>query len=80
MKNIFYYQNLLYIFEIICYKIINSYYNNPLADHFGIKKTKKFIASKYFWLIIHQDIKAYIKDCNICLASKTVCHKLYENL
>lgn len=27
-----------------------------------------------------QDVEAYIKGCDVCLASKTVCYKLYKDL
>ena len=30
--------------------------------------------------MLHQDIEAYIKGSNICLASKAVRYKLYGNL
>lgn len=48
IKNIFYYQNLPYISEIICFQIISHHYNDPLAGCFGIKKTKKLVTRKYF--------------------------------
>ena len=30
--------------------------------------------------MLPEDVKAYVKGCNICLASKTICHKLYGDL
>ena len=27
--------------------------------------------------MLKKDIEAYIKDCNICLALKAICNKLY---
>lgn len=66
--------------KIIWSKVINCHHNDPLASHFGIHKTRKLIARKYFWLIFCQDVEAYVKGCNVCLALKIVYHKLYENL
>lgn len=66
MKSIFYYQGFLQVFKIIYSKIINHYYNNLLIGYFEIEKTKQFIANIYFWSIICQDIKAYVKSYDIC--------------
>lgn len=44
---ILYYQNLLYILEIICIELISCYYKNLLPNHFEIEKTRKLIARKY---------------------------------
>ena len=30
--------------------------------------------------MLQKDVEVYIKDCNICLASKAVCHKPYGDL
>ncbi len=76
----FYYQGLLYILKVICSELINRHHNNLFAGHFGIKKTRKLIARKYYWLTLRQDIKAYVKSYNVCLASKAVCHKPYRDL
>lgn len=75
---IFYYQDFLYIFEIIYLKIIDYYYNDLLAGHFKIGKIIKLVAKKYFWLNLDQDIKADIKNCNIYLTLKIVCYKLID--
>ncbi len=43
IREVLYYQNLLYITKIICSKLISSYYDNLLANHFEIKKTQELI-------------------------------------
>lgn len=58
---------------------MNQYFNNSLAKHFGINKTKEFINQKYNWLSIKKDIEAYIKGFDIYLALKKVNYKLYGN-
>ena len=55
-------------------------HNDPLVEHFGINKTRKLIKRKYYWPSLKKNVEAYVKDCNICLASKTVRHKLYSDL
>lgn len=79
IKDIFYYQSLLYISNIIHFEIISRHYNNLLANYFRIKKTKKLIARNYFWPTFCQNIETYVKDYNICLASKIVYCKLFED-
>ena len=55
-------------------------YNNPPSGHFGIKKSCKSLAQKYYWPTFRQNVKAYMKGYNMCLASKAVCHKPYSDL
>lgn len=38
-KKVFWYQRLLYIPEIIFFKVISCHYNDPLGKYFGIDKT-----------------------------------------
>lgn len=61
-------------------ELISYYFDDPLAGHFGIEKTQALITKKYYCQTLYYDIKAYIKGCDICLASKTVCYKLYGDL
>ena len=80
IKEMLQYGGLFYIPEIIWLELISQYYNNPLVGHFGIDKTQELIARKYYWPTLRQDIEAYVKGCNVCLASKAVRHKPYGNL
>lgn len=54
------YQSLPYIPEIILTEFISGYYNNPLACYFGIKKTYKFIAQKYYWSTLCHNVEDYV--------------------
>ena len=56
-------------------KLISRHHNNLLAGHFGIKKTHELLAQKYFRLTFCYNVKAYVKGCDVCLASKAVRHK-----
>lgn len=44
VKSIFQYYDLLYIMEIIYFKVIRRQYDNTLMRHFGIDKTREQIA------------------------------------
>ena len=56
------------------------YPNHSLAGDFGIEKTRELIAKKYYWLMLQQDVKAYVKSCDICLALKAIYYKPYGDL
>lgn len=66
--------------EIVKTKIINRYHDDPLADHFEIKKTWELIAQKYYWLTLRANVESYVKGCDVGLVSKSVRHKPYEDL
>lgn len=46
IDRVLYYQSLSFILKLIRAEIIDWYYNNCLADYFGIKKTRKLVACK----------------------------------
>ena len=74
------YQGFPYVLKVIYLKLISRYYDNLLVSHFGIKKICELIARKYYLPTLQQDIEAYIKGCNVYLASKTVFYKSYGDL
>lgn len=80
IKGIHQRQGLLCILEIIYAKVMSCHHENFLARHFKIKKIRELVARKDFCSTFRQDIKSYIKGCDISLTSKTVCHKLYRDL
>ena len=80
IKGVLQYGGLPYIPEIIRSEFISRYHDNSLAGHFGIDKTRKLIAMKYYWPTLRQDVEAYVKGCDVCLASKAVRHKPYRDL
>lgn len=80
MKGVLLYPSLPYVSEIIWSKLINRNHNNPLASHFRINKTCELIARKYYCPTFCQDVEAYIKRCDVCLAVKIVRHKPHGDL
>ena len=74
------YRGLPYVPEIIRSKIISRHHNDPLAGHFGIDKTRELVGWKYYWPSLRKNVESYVRRCNICLASKAVCYKPYEDL
>ncbi len=49
IKQLLHYQGLLYVSKVIRSELISRHHNDPLAGHFGIEKTRKLIARKYYW-------------------------------
>lgn len=80
INEMLYFQYLLYVPKIINIDLISRHHDNPLAGHLGIKKTQKLVAQKYYQSTFRHNVEAYIQGCDICLASKVVGYKLYEDL
>ena len=80
VDGVLHHQGLLFVPEAIQTELISWHHDDPLAEHFGIDKTKELIGQKYYWPSLRKDIEAYIKSCDICLRSKAIRHKLYSNL
>ena len=60
-------------------KLISRHQDDSLACHFGIEKTYKLLVPKYFWPSLRHNVEAYIKGCDVCLASKAVKYKPYSD-
>ena len=80
VKGVLHYQGLPFVPKTIRTELINRYHNYSLAGHFGIKKTCELLAQNYFWPSLWHDVEAYVKGCNVCLASKAMKHKPYSDL
>ena len=80
VEGVLQYQGLPYVPEIICSKVISHHHDNPLAEHFGIDKTRELVGRKYYWLSLRKDVENYVRGCDVCLTLKAVCHKPYGDL
>ena len=57
IDDIFYYQSLPFVLKAIQTELISHHHNDLLAGHFGIKKTCKLLAQKYYWSTLRHDVK-----------------------
>ncbi len=80
IEQVFHYQGLPYVPNVIRSELISRHHDDLLAGHFGIEKTRKLIARKSYWPTLRRDVEAYIKGCDVFLASKAVCYKPYGDL
>ena len=77
VDGVLHHQGLPFVPKAIRIELINRHHNNPLAVHFDIEKTRELLARKYFWPSLRHNVEAYVKGCDVCLASKAVRHKPY---
>ena len=80
VDGVLHYQGLLFVPETIWTEFINQHHNDPLAEHFGINKTKDLVGQKYYWPSLQKDVEAYVKGYDVRLGSKTVKYKPYGDL
>ena len=80
VEGVLQYQRLPYVPAIIRSEVISHQYDDPLAGHFGIDKTKELVGRKYYWPSLKRYIKSYVRGCDVCLTSKAVRHKPYRDL
>ena len=80
VDGVLHHQGLPFVPEIIRTKLISRHHDDQLAGHFGIDKTRELIGRKYYWPSLRKDVEAYVKGCDVCLASKAVRHKPYGDL
>ena len=80
IEQVLHYQDLLYIPKVIRSELISRHNDDFLAGYFGIEKTRKLVAKKYYWPMLRQDVEAYVKGYDVYLASKAVCYKPYGDL
>ena len=46
--------------------ILYSFHEDLLAGHFGFNETYRAISERYFWPQMGDDIKKYVRSCDIC--------------
>ena len=80
INKILHHQGLPFVLEAIWTELITRHHNDPLDAHFGIEKTCKLLGRKYYWPTLRHNVEAYVKGCDVCLASKAVHHKPYGDL
>ncbi|CAG8644703.1 3238_t:CDS:2 [Gigaspora margarita] len=57
--------------------VLKSMHKNPIVGHFGEKATTYRIRKRFYWPLIKNDIKSFVKECNICQErGKPRAHKL----
>ena len=61
-------------------ELIKKHHDDSLSGHFGAQKILDLIQRKYHWTACAEQIKTYVKICNVCQRTKVPRHKSYEEL
>lgn len=61
-------------------EILKRCHDDPLAGHFGYKKTIDFVQRKFYWPYMRKDIEEYVKGCAVCQRTKAHHHRPYGDL
>ena len=51
-------------------KVLKRFHSSPYAGHLGIKKTTDRIKRRFKWAKMMQDIKNYVRSCELCAKRK----------
>lgn len=51
-------------------EILHHMHDAVLSGHLGVKRTKERVSQRYYWYNLKQDIKWYIKRCDVCAVDK----------
>jgi hypothetical protein len=61
-------------------ELLYLYYNNQLAGHWGVDKTKELLKRKFYWPGLVSDVREYVATCSICQNTAIPRHKPYGKL
>src|SRR5207302_7374908 len=54
--------------------IIRQHHDKPTIGHGGMAKTIEIINRNYYWPKLCEQVKQYVKNCDICQRTKSVRH------
>ncbi|SCO20290.1 uncharacterized protein FFB20_15917 [Fusarium fujikuroi] len=80
--NLLYFKDRLYVLlePNLRKEILGLYHDDPLAGHFGIKRTQELIQRKLHWEGLETDVKQYVSTCRICQGTVSKRHRPYGKL
>lgn len=61
-------------------EVISKNHNEPISGHFGVFKTYKRLALRYYWPGMRQDVINFIGNCETCLAYKQPTHGTFGKM
>ena len=61
-------------------KLLQMHHDDPTAGHFGRSRTEELLKRHYHWIGMLDDVKKYVKTCEVCQAMKTPRHRPYGEL
>jgi transposase InsO family protein len=61
-------------------ELLMRYHDDPLAGHFGPRKTRELLERKYYWPELRRDVQEYVTSCQVCQKTKAKRHRPYGTL
>ena len=61
-------------------EVLQTHHDDPLAGHFGVKRTAELIQRKYKWPQMARDIEDYVLSCTMCKRIKPTRQKPFGEL
>ena len=55
-------------------RLIAEHHDTAYAGHLGRDRTTEFLSRGFYWPSLKQDVKDYVKTCDICMRSKVIKH------
>nr|POE96137.1 transposon tf2-9 polyprotein [Quercus suber] len=76
------YKSKLYVPEdaSLRQQLLEIHHDDPLAGHFGVRRTTELLRRKFCWPNIESDVKDYISSCAACQGNTARRHKPYGTL
>lgn len=61
-------------------KVIKECHDSPMSAHLGTFKTTNRILQKYYWPGVALYVKNYVRNCHVCLQSKSTTQRPYGTM
>jgi transposase InsO family protein len=58
-------------------ELLRLHHDDPLAGHFGADKTSEMLRRTYYWENMEEDIRTYVRECDVCQRVKVPRRKPY---
>ena len=74
---IVYFNEKIYVPPALRVTVLEICHDNPLAGHFGQKRTIELVQRQFAWPGLSTFVKEYVKECYSCRRNKHSTHKAY---
>jgi hypothetical protein len=58
-------------------RVLNENHNSKVAGHFGQFKTTERMKQNFFWSKMDEEVRDYVRSCDVCQRDKVSWHKRY---
>jgi hypothetical protein len=61
-------------------EVLQRHHDNPIAGHFGAKRTLELVSRNYYWLGMGRELKAYTRASYTCQHVCPMWHRPHRSL